>query len=84
MATRSVPACLTVPLTGERLPSVRSLAEQLVVKPNILARAYRELERQRAVFSPGPPLAGPGQILGKIREWSASAAAWSVGQRPIC
>lgn len=29
---------------GEALPSVRKLAEQLVVNPNTIARAYRELE----------------------------------------
>src|SRR6478735_11632977 len=29
---------------GESLPSVRKLAEQLVVNPNTVARAYRELE----------------------------------------
>ena len=29
---------------GEALPSVRRLAEQLVVNPNTVARAYRELE----------------------------------------
>jgi GntR family transcriptional regulator len=29
---------------GEALPSVRKLAEQLVVNPNTVARAYRELE----------------------------------------
>ena len=29
---------------GDTLPSVRKLAEQLVVNPNTVARAYRELE----------------------------------------
>jgi GntR family transcriptional regulator len=29
---------------GEELPSIRSLAEQLLVNPNTIARAYRELE----------------------------------------
>ena len=29
---------------GEQLPSVRVLAEQLVINPNTVARAYRELE----------------------------------------
>jgi len=29
---------------GEQLPPVRALAEQLVINPNTVARAYRELE----------------------------------------
>ena len=37
--------------TDEQLPSVRKLAEQLVVNPNTVARAYRELESAGAVVS---------------------------------
>lgn len=31
-------------IAGEELPSIRALAEQLLVNPNTIARAYRELE----------------------------------------
>lgn len=34
---------------GEQLPSVRKLAEVLVVNPNTVARAYRELETMGAL-----------------------------------
>ena len=34
---------------GEELPSVRVLAEQLVINPNTVARAYLELERAGVV-----------------------------------
>jgi GntR family transcriptional regulator len=34
---------------GEQLPPVRRLAEQLVVNPNTVARAYRELEGEGVV-----------------------------------
>jgi GntR family transcriptional regulator len=30
--------------TGEELPPIRTLAEKLVINPNTVARAYRELE----------------------------------------
>lgn len=52
---------------GDELPSIRTLAEQLIVNPNTIARAYRELEtagvvekRRTAgtfVAEPGSPLA---------------------------
>lgn len=36
---------------GEKLPSVRALAEQLIVNPNTVARAYRELEAADVVVT---------------------------------
>jgi GntR family transcriptional regulator len=36
---------------GEQLPPVRKLAEQLVVNPNTVSRAYRELETEGIVKS---------------------------------
>lgn len=36
---------------GEQLPAVRKLAEEVLVNPNTVARAYRELERDGVVVS---------------------------------
>lgn len=36
---------------GEELPSIRALAERLMVNPNTVARAYRELETAGVVTS---------------------------------
>ena len=38
---------------GEELPPIRALAEQLVINPNTVARAYRELEHAGIVFKRG-------------------------------
>src|SRR5438045_4742712 len=34
---------------GEQLPAIRPLAEELVVNPNTVAKAYRELEHEGVV-----------------------------------
>jgi len=34
---------------GQSLPSIRELAEDLLINPNTVARAYRELEREGAI-----------------------------------
>ena len=36
---------------GQQLPAVRKLAEQLLINPNTVARAYRELESAGIVIS---------------------------------
>ena len=36
---------------GDGLPSVRALAEQLLINPNTVARAYTELEREGLLVS---------------------------------
>ena len=36
---------------GEELPAIRALAEQLVINPNTVARAYKELEYAGIVVS---------------------------------
>ena len=35
--------------TGDQLPSIRPLAEQLVINANTVAKAYRELEREGVI-----------------------------------
>ena len=37
--------------TGEKLPSVRSLATQLSINPNTIQRAYNELESEGYIYS---------------------------------
>jgi len=34
---------------GEQLPAIRSLAEELVINPNTVAKAYRELEHEDVI-----------------------------------
>lgn len=53
---------------GEQLPTVRGLAEQLLVNPNTIARAYRELEAAGDVTSrrgAGVFVAAPGSPLSR-------------------
>ena len=76
---------------GERLPSVRELADQLGIAPGTVARAYSELERQNTVVTqgargtrvaeradPGAPIGErPEQLAAMLRP--AAVAAFHLG-----
>jgi len=47
---------------GEQLPPVRKLAEQLLINPNTVARAYRELEAEGVVA----PKRGAGVFVSDV------------------
>jgi GntR family transcriptional regulator len=49
---------------GDALPSVRALAEELVINPNTVARAYAELTRDGAIESQ----AGRGTFIARRRQ----------------
>ena len=44
---------------GEKLPSVRALAQQLSINPNTIQRAYNELENEGYIYS----IAGKGSFV---------------------
>ena len=54
--------------TGDQLPPVRKLAEKLLVNPNTVARAYRELETEGVLVTKrgaGVFIAGNGSPLAR-------------------
>lgn len=59
---------------GDKLPSVRELAEELKVNPNTVQKAYQELERENITFT----LRGTGSFVtkdeAKIEELKKSMA----------
>ncbi|MBV8172275.1 MAG: GntR family transcriptional regulator [Candidatus Eremiobacteraeota bacterium] len=55
---------------GEQLPTVKQLAADLIVNPNTVARAYRELERDQVIETMagrGSFIAGSGTVAGAKR-----------------
>ncbi len=57
---------------GDQLPSVRALAEELVVNPNTVARAYAELSREGLLES----RAGRGVFITQKRKVFSRAEGW--------
>jgi len=70
---------------GEQLPGIRPLAEELVINPNTVAKAYRELEHEGVIelrhgagaFVAGN--AGAKKLTEKVRAGQAIVAA-AVGR----
>ncbi len=65
---------------GERLPTIRSLAEELVINPNTVVRAYRELQhegivelRQGSGAYVGRSVVERGQVMSKAGKLIGSA-----------
>lgn len=47
----------------EKLPSVRSLAQELTINPNTIQKSYRELEREGYIYS----LPGKGSFVNEMK-----------------
>src|SRR5206468_5352284 len=66
---------------GEQLPGIRPLAEELVINPNTVAKAYRELEHEGVIelrHGAGAFVAGtarPKRLADKLRAGQAIVAA---------
>lgn len=66
---------------GEQLPGIRPLAEELVINPNTVAKAYRELEHEGVIelrHGAGAfvaPSAGTKKMTDRLRGAQATVAA---------
>src|SRR5262245_5064691 len=81
---------------GDELPAIRALAERLVINPNTVARAYRELERAGVVVKngtvgtfvagdlPARPAAPLEKLTGMVDQLLALARSAGVGPDELC
>jgi GntR family transcriptional regulator len=66
---------------GEQLPGIRPLAEELVINPNTVAKAYRELEHEGVIelrHGAGAFVSGSARarkLTGRLRAGQAIVAA---------
>lgn len=64
-------------LEGDKLPTVRQLAGRLVINPNTIGKAYRELERQQIIVT----RPGAGAFIAKLNSTlSKSVRKKIIGQ----
>ena len=64
---------------GDQLPGIRPLAEQLVVNPNTVAKAYRELEHEGVVEL----RQGAGAFVTQQTRAKEAASALRAGQTVV-
>jgi GntR family transcriptional regulator len=65
---------------GERLPTVRTLAEELAVAPNTVVKAYNELQRAGLIESrPGVGTVVAGNLEEVVREQQIEALYERLG-----
>lgn len=64
---------------GEQLPGIRPLAEELVVNPNTVAKAYRELEHEGVVEL----RQGAGAFIAEQARPKDATAAMRAGQAVV-
>jgi len=65
---------------GERLPTVRTLAEELAVAPNTVVKAYNELQRAGLIESrPGVGTVVAGDLEEVVREQQVEALYERLG-----
>jgi GntR family transcriptional regulator len=66
--------------TGERLPTVRALAEELTVAPNTVVKAYNELQRDGLIESrPGAGTVVARGVEEAVRERQVEALYAGIG-----
>lgn len=65
---------------NSQLPSVRSLAKELGVNPNTVAKAYSELERDGIIYS----VAGRGSFVAKISHDNLKEYAFEDFDKAVC
>lgn len=61
--------------TGEQLPTIRKVAEDLAMNPNTVARAYRELEREGVI----EVRHGSGAFVVEVEAGAKTAAIAEAG-----
>jgi GntR family transcriptional regulator len=80
---------------GEQLPGIRPLAEELVINPNTVAKAYRDLEREGLVVArqgrgtfiastlAPPSLRHHDELRAELERWLRSALEAGLDEESV-